>query len=64
MSSNQTTPALVGGMRTCGHFGCGTILSQYNPNAVCALHEQQQRLEADRRAMGYLRTPLRGGHQS
>lgn len=28
--------------RVCGHEGCGTVLSEYNPHDYCTMHEDEQ----------------------
>ena len=30
------------GGRVCAHEGCGTVLSRYNPDAYCDVHEDEQ----------------------
>ena len=34
-------PVTYGCGRVCAVFGCGTLLSMYNPSALCALHKER-----------------------
>jgi hypothetical protein len=40
LASADERPRTYGAGRVCATDGCGTVLSSYNPSAVCCLHSQ------------------------